>query len=295
MMKTMYLFRMDDITPGMDWNRFWALMQLFQRHQIKPLLGVVPDNRDPNLERCSRHPRFWEMLRSLVDSDAIDVAQHGYQHILVHRPDTALLGPSVGIYKQLSEFAGDPFYDQDFRIREGRRILKQHGISTTYWMAPNHSYDKTTLRALRNNGFTAVSDGVALFPFSLDGLVFVPQTSWRARWMPLGVHTICLHTNEITPRQVKELRVFLRRPFHFTRFSTVATHISLSPAHITANRSYLFAYKALWALRRSRSRIRRKLHGKNLPQSKQQIAPLPVAGCALQGKAQLYGPRQPLP
>ncbi len=250
-MNAVYLFRMDDVTPGMDWNRFWALMQLFKRHQIKPLLGVIPDNRDQNLERCTRFTRFWEALRGLVESDAVDIAQHGYQHILVHRPDASILGPSVGVRKEVSEFAGDPFYDQDFRIREGRRILEQHGLSTSYWMAPNHSYDRTTLRALRNNGFTAVSDGVALFPFSVDGLVFVPQTSWRPRWMPLGIHTFCLHTNEITPRQVKDLRVFLRRPFHFGRFSTVAAKGALSAVQTTANQSYQIAYKALWALRRA--------------------------------------------
>ncbi len=255
MMNTTYLFRMDDITPGMDWHRFWALMQLFQRHQIKPLLGVVPDNRDPNLERSTHHPRFWEILRGLIKSDAVDVAQHGYQHILVHRPHAALLGPSVGIRKELSEFAGDPFYDQDFRIREGRRILEHHGISTSYWMAPNHSYDKTTLRALLHNGFTAVSDGIALYPFSIAGLIFVPQTSWRARWMPLGVHTICIHTNEITPNQVKELRVFLRRPLYFTRFSQVAMQSALSTANAVANHSYLLAYKAIWKLRRASDKI----------------------------------------
>jgi hypothetical protein len=291
----MYLFRMDDITPGMDWNRFWAIMQLFKRHQVKPLLGVVPDNRDPNLERCSRHPRFWEILRNLADNDAVDIAQHGYQHILVHRPDTSILGPTFGVRKEVTEFAGDPFYDQDFRIREGLRILQQHGISTSYWMAPNHSYDDTTLRALRHNGFTAISDGVALFPFLIDGLVFVPQTSWRPRWMPLGVHTICLHTNEITPQHVKELRVFLRRPFHFTRFSAVATQKVLSRAQTAANHSYQLAYKALWAARRARSRYRAARLSPTSSGLTQQTLPPPDAGRALPGKVQQYAPEQPLP
>jgi predicted deacetylase len=295
MMNTMYLFRIDDITPGMDWNRFWALMQLFQRHAVKPLLGVVPDNRDPNLERCSRYPRFWETLRGLVESDAVDIAQHGYQHTLVHRPNASILGPSVGIRKEVSEFAGDPFYDQEFRIREGRRILQQHGISTSYWMAPNHSYDPTTLRALRHNGFTAVSDGVALFPFEHDGLVFVPQTSWRPRWMPLGVHTICLHTNEITPHHVKELRVFLRRPFHITRFSAVANRKVLSPAHAAANHSYQLAYKALWAVRRARSRVRPVRVSTTLPHTTPQILRQPDASRAPLGRVQLREPEQPLP
>jgi predicted deacetylase len=295
MMNTKYLFRMDDITPGMDWNRFWALMQLFRRHDIKPLLGVVPDNRDPNLERCPHYPRFWETLRGLVESDAVDIAQHGYQHTLTHRPHASILGSSVGVRKEVSEFAGDPFYDQDFRICEGRRILQHHGISTSYWMAPNHSYDNTTLRALHHNGFTAISDGIALFPFSSDGLTFVPQTSWRPRWMPLGVHTICLHTNEITPQHVKELRVFLRRPFQFTRFSSVATQTSLSSAHAAANHSYQLAYKAIWAARRARSQMSYAKISAALPRATRQILPPPDAGLALRGTAQQFAPEQPQP
>lgn len=280
-MNASYLFRMDDITPRMDWNRFWALMQLFRRHAVKPLLGIVPDNRDPNLNRSLPHPHFWETMRQLRESDAIDVAQHGYQHILVHRPKASLLGPSVGIRKEVSEFAGDTYIDQSFRIAEGRRILERYGLASPYWMAPNHSYDANTLRALRDNGFTAVSDGVALFPYSAHGLVFVPQTSWQPRWMPLGVHTICLHTNTITPAHIKQLRVFLRRPFRFARFSETALHWSYSPAHAIANETYASAYKAMWMVRRfsANARTRRP----------------PGAGLALPGKTLQSEPALPQP
>jgi peptidoglycan/xylan/chitin deacetylase (PgdA/CDA1 family) len=247
---------MDDIAPGMDWGRFWAVLQLFRRHGIKPLLGVVPDNRDQNLARHPPYPHFWQTLQELVAADEIDVAQHGYQHILVHRPKAAILGPAVGIRKAVSEFAGDAYSDQLFRIREGQRILQRNGIETKYWMAPNHSYDKNTLRALRESGFTAISDGIALFPYIAEDLAFVPQTSWKARWMPLGIHTVCLHTNTVTPRQIKQLRLFLRRPFHFTRFSSVVRTITPSILHTAANQAYSAAYKTAWGLRKMRAGAR---------------------------------------
>ena len=38
--------RMDDITADMNWKNFLALKELFDRHGICPLVGVVPDNRD---------------------------------------------------------------------------------------------------------------------------------------------------------------------------------------------------------------------------------------------------------
>jgi predicted deacetylase len=262
-----YLFRMDDITPEMDWDRFLALMSLFKRHDIKPLLGLVPDNRDPHLARGLARPDFWDFIRNLQQTNTVDIAQHGYQHILVHRPGAALIGPTYGIKKEVSEFAGDPYADQFFRIREGLKILNRNGLTTTTWMAPNHSYDRHTLKALIENGFTSLSDGVALFPYRSNGLLFVPQTSWRPRWMPLGVHTICLHTNSITPAEVKRLRTFLRRPLNFTRFSDVVANYqqsvcesALSPlmvAHTLANQTYRTTYKFSWSLKRQLLRWRR--------------------------------------
>ncbi|MBO5623235.1 MAG: DUF2334 domain-containing protein, partial [Butyrivibrio sp.] len=37
--------RMDDITPDMDWDKFLRFKSLLDEHGIKPLIGVVPDNR----------------------------------------------------------------------------------------------------------------------------------------------------------------------------------------------------------------------------------------------------------
>jgi predicted deacetylase len=260
-MNASYLFRLDDITPEMDWGRFWALMRLFQRHSIKPLLGVVPDNRDTNLSRQASRADFWDIIRHFQNSDSADIAQHGYQHILVHRPGAAIIGPAYGIKKEVSEFAGDPFNDQIFRIREGLRILKSNGIETTTWMAPNHSYDRNTLKALKENSFTAVSDGVALFPYRENGLIFVPQASWRPRWMPLGVHTICIHTNSITPHEVKRLRVFMRRPLNFTRFSEVVSRYKQIQENVLtpnafANSAYDFSYRSAWLVNKALERWR---------------------------------------
>ena len=37
---------MDDITPDMDWGKFLRLKELCDLYQVKPLIGVVPDNKD---------------------------------------------------------------------------------------------------------------------------------------------------------------------------------------------------------------------------------------------------------
>jgi predicted deacetylase len=220
MIKARYLFRMDDITPTMDWGRFWALLRLFQRHRVKPLLGVVPDNQDRKLNCQKADPRFWDVLRSLVERDVVEIAQHGYQHLLERGSENPLLKQDSSRRVLWSEFAGYSFNEQLEKIQKGRALLQENGIFTDFWFAPNHSFDLTTVHALKTSGFTAVSDGVALLPYKERGLVFIPQQLWRPTWAPCGVFTICLHSNEITTGEIKAIRQFLRTPVHLTNFGT---------------------------------------------------------------------------
>jgi predicted deacetylase len=253
-MSARYLIRLDDITPTMDWERFDAILALLLRKRVKPLLGIVPDNRDPKL--CIRPERhsFWEEMRSLQESGAVEFAQHGYQHLLTPCPGSQIIGPRYGI-KEMSEFAGRSFNEQLSKVRVGQALLEARGITTRYWMAPNHSFDHNTLKALQLCGFTALTDGVSLTPFTTNGLVFIPQQLWRPQWMPYGVITICLHTNEMKTTHVKALRAFLRRPFTFSTFSEEVHRSHLTQRTLPgANGAFRFLYAGA---RRLKKRARR--------------------------------------
>jgi predicted deacetylase len=243
-MSARYIFRLDDITPGMHWGKFWALLSLLRAHNIKPLLGIVPDNQDPSLEVCSPHPDFWGVMRQLQEEDCVDFAQHGYQHTLYPAPDAAMLGPDLGI-KEMSEFASFPYEIQRLKIKTGKQILEDNGIHTNAWMAPNHTFDHNTLTALQDEGFRSVTDGISLFPYSEHGLIFIPQQSWEPRWIPCGVLTICLHTNEITPQTVRALRHFLRRPYNFTRFSEEVSKFDSSSTRTMLDSFFYHGYRTL--------------------------------------------------
>ena len=43
--------RLDDITPDMDYEKFNRMKQILDTYQIKPLIGVVPFNKDSNLKK----------------------------------------------------------------------------------------------------------------------------------------------------------------------------------------------------------------------------------------------------
>ena len=48
------LIRMDDITECMNWEKMDRCESLFDKYKIKPLLGVIPINQDPEL---LKHPK----------------------------------------------------------------------------------------------------------------------------------------------------------------------------------------------------------------------------------------------
>ena len=237
MIAARYLFRMDDITPTMHWGRFWSTLNLLRRYKVRPLLGVVPDNRDHTLNREKPRSDFWTVLKQLRDEGIVEISQHGYQHILKPRPGLPIIGRRHGI-KEVSEFAGDTYGVQLTSIEAGARILESHGLRTPFFMAPNHSFDRNTLRALSTCGFSALSDGVALFPFSYEGVVFIPQQLWRPRPLPCGVITICLHSNDLDVWGIKRLREFVRLPRQHSTFSQEVSTYSSSKLRRLANGAF---------------------------------------------------------
>lgn len=191
------LVRLDDITPDMDWDRFYQLKEMFDQYGIKPLLGIVPDNQDTKLHKQDAREDFWDVMLSLQKNGWV-LSQHGYQHIYVNHE-----GGLLKINKN-SEFAGLPLQEQQEKLSKGKQILKQHGIETDIFMAPSHSYDKTTIEALKKTGFQYVTDGYGCRTYQYKGIGFVPCTLTRYQSRK-GVDTICIHANTMTEQMVRQL------------------------------------------------------------------------------------------
>ena len=140
--------RLDDITPDMDWAKFLRFKELCDLYQVKPLIGVVPENKDSMLCVDEKREDFWEYLLQLKNEGWM-IAQHGCTHIYSTK--------KKGCFplNALSEFAGRPFEEQLTCLKCGKQILEGHGIFTDIFMAPAHSYDQNTLKALKEAGFTS--------------------------------------------------------------------------------------------------------------------------------------------
>jgi hypothetical protein len=129
-----------------------------------------------------------------------------------------LLGKRYG-FKPQSEFAGLQYREQLEKISAGKAILARENLASDVWVAPSHSFDRETLRALANCGFRAVSDGIGLFPARRGHLQFVPQQLWRPKAMPFGVWTICLHSNTADERLFREVEAHVRSSSEIISFS----------------------------------------------------------------------------
>lgn len=195
-------FRLDDITPDMNWDTFYQLKSVFDKYHIKPLLGVVPDNRDDSLKRGALCADFWKVIRQLQE-DGWLIAQHGYRHQYCSNNKGLLR------LKEVSEFAGLTYEEQKEKIRRGSKILQKNGIYVTIFMAPGHTFDKNTLKALKENGFLYITDGYSTQLYQRNGIIHIPSRTSTPQ-ISRGVDTICLHTNHMNTKDIAEIEAFIR-------------------------------------------------------------------------------------
>ena len=235
-----YLLRFDDLCPTMSrerWNRFAALIEEFD---LQPILAVIPENRDPELEIDPPDPNFWAWARAMEVAGAA-IGLHGYRHQCVTS------ARSLVPLHRVTEFAGVPEATQREWIRAGLEILKQHGLTPRLFVAPRHGFDRATLRALRHEGIECISDGVARAPFLRDGMTWIPQQLWAPEFKASGLWTILVHANTATDAFVSELREFLRQnSSQFTSLERVVAEFGSSELGWTER---LFEAKALLRLR----------------------------------------------
>lgn len=242
-----YLLRVDDLCPAMaaePWQRIAALIEEFR---LRPILAVVPENRDPELARMPANFGFWDEMRRFEAAGAA-IGLHGYRH-LCRSKERGLLRLANG-----SEFAGVHEEIQREWIRKGLRILRGFGLNPKVWVAPRHGFDQATLRVLRAEGIGALSDGLARAPFLRGGLAWIPQQLWAPEAKRAGLWTICIHPNTMGGAEMEALQAFLRE--HAGRFTSVDRVLAKFGGERLSLREALYAKVALGRIRARRWRHR---------------------------------------
>jgi predicted deacetylase len=188
-MAASFIVRFDDICPTMNWSVWTRVEAALRDLDIRPIVAVVPDNRDPALRVAPERADFWDRVREWQQL-GWSVAMHGYQH-LYSTSDAGILA-----LNERSEFAGVPRATQISRIDSALRIFAEQKVRSSVWVAPGHSFDWTTIDCLRDRGIDVISDGFFSRPVRHRGVIWVPQQLWRFRFMTAGLWTVCSHVND---------------------------------------------------------------------------------------------------
>lgn len=208
-MRTKYtglLIRMDDITECMNWEEMDKCERLFDKYKIKPLLGVIPMNRDPELLKFPKNNNFWQRV-SEWKSKGWEITMHGCDHLYTQKSDKK----DIFQYGGSSEFYGLDYSSQLNKIKTGLDKFKNKKINIRSFFAPNHIYDNNTLKALKDSNIKIIIDGYGLFPYFKNEILFIPQLFYKEFILPFGIQSTQIHINEWKDERFKDFEIFIER------------------------------------------------------------------------------------
>ena len=181
---TQFVLRFDDICPTMRWEVWSEIETSLVRFGVRPILAVVPDNRDPVLQVDPPVLDFWDRVRHWQNL-GWTIALHGFQHLYVAKD-----GGLVTLRKK-SEFASLPANVQAKKLRRGTEVFAREGIKSRVWIAPGNAFDEVTVSLLPKFGLDIVSAGWFWHPFVGPGdVIWMPCQLSILRTAPPGVWTI---------------------------------------------------------------------------------------------------------
>ena len=202
------LIRMDDISENMNWALMDKCEKLFDKFKIKPLLGIIPINKDPELLKFPKNDRFWERVESWKNK-GWEITMHGCNHLYTQKSDKN----DIFNYGGNSEFYGLDYSMQLNKIKTGLEEFKKREIKVRSFFAPNHIYDSNTLKALKDSDIKIIIDGYGLFPYYKNEILFIPQLFYKEIFLPFGIQSTQMHINEWNDEAYKNFEIFVKKNY----------------------------------------------------------------------------------
>lgn len=202
----MFILRLDDAAPNMEINNWMKLEKILDKYNIKPIVGVIPDNKDPEIiEKYDFVQDFWGIVRKWQNKNW-NIAIHGYQHLYL--TNQSGLNP----VNKRSEFAGLTLDEQINKVICAEKIFKQKKIDARVFFAPSHTFDINTIRAIREfTSIEIISDTIAFEPYIYQEIKFLPQQYSHVRSSIFPFTTFCYHPNTMTDSDFIKLEDFLKK------------------------------------------------------------------------------------
>lgn len=197
--------RIDDVTKNMDWDKFSRFEAILDKYKVCPLIGVIPENQDDTLLKSDREDYSDWLARRVADGWS--VAVHGRYHKYTTKKG------GVFPLNCFSEFAGLS-YERQYELLSGAvDCIKAKGLLTDIFMAPAHTFDVNTIKALKKLGFKYITDGFGYNPYERDGMVFLPISSRKGKDVERsdGYTTIVYHPAMMNDRDFDNFEKLLDR------------------------------------------------------------------------------------
>ena len=213
MFKTRYLIRLDDACPYMDRAKWQRMEDILDKYCVKPLVGIIPANADPQTMIESEDAQFWDKAK-LWQKKGWSLALHGYDHCYISDKGMKGLNPLW----ERSEFSGVAVEVQRKKMSNGIAILKEKGLVVKHFFAPSHTFDNNTIEALKSEtDIRIVSDTIGRYPYRDGVFWFIPQIFGHCVNIPIpGIYTFCFHPNTMTDTSFETLERFLKK--HSNKF-----------------------------------------------------------------------------
>lgn len=200
----MYLIRLDDASEYMNISNWMRMKTLLVKYGVKPIYGIIPNNRDPELLQYEKVEGFWDIMREWQEKGWIP-AMHGFTHVF------ETLEGGINPINDKSEFAGLSLERQREKIKQGYAKLLSERIKPEIFFAPAHTFDVNTLKALyKETPVRIISDTIANDVYYRKPFYFIPQQSGRVRKLPFKTVTFCYHPNTMQDEDFRELENFLK-------------------------------------------------------------------------------------
>ena len=198
------LIRFDDIAENMNWHLMAKCEKIFDELNIKPVMGVIPNNQDKDLLVYPKKENFWQIVKKW-QLKGWEIAMHGYNHIY----DNDTNKKDFFEYGGKSEFYGHSLNSQSKKIKKGLEIFKKNDIKIRTFFSPNHTYDFNTFKALKLSGINEVIDGYGLKPYLENNIKFIPQLFYKVFTLPFGIQTTQIHLNYWKQKEFEDFERFI--------------------------------------------------------------------------------------
>ena len=243
------LIRFDDICENMNWDFMNRCEVIFDKYNIKPLLGVIPSNLDNDLKTWPKKDNFWDMVRAWQNK-GWEISMHGYNHL--YNKETH--GHDYFGYGGKTEFYGENYEIQKTKILKGIKKFNDENIQIRSFFAPSHTYDINTFRCLHELGIKYVIDGYGLFPYYQHKLIFIPQLFYNLIFFPFGVQSTQIHLNMWSEKDMKKFENFIiKNKKNIFSFNEIISYTTKNKRVFIINNLLKIALKSMRSLKNKKN------------------------------------------